>query len=479
MRYPPEILDEIRARLPVSTLVAKRVRLKKAGREWKGLSPFQAEKTPSFFVNDQKGFFHCFSSGRHGDVFAWVQEIEGLTFPEAVERLAAQAGVDLPKESPRAAAEARRRRDLHDVLALAAAFFEGALKRPEAAPAAAFLTRRGLASHEVLTRFRLGYAPAERYALRDHLAAQGVPVEDMIEAGLLVTGEDIAVPYDRFRDRVMFPIRDGQGRVVSFGGRAVRPEVQPKYLNGPETPLFSKGALLFNLDRAREPAHRSGVVHVVEGYTDVIGLNRVGIRDAVATLGTALTADHLALLWRLADEPVLCFDGDGAGRRATWRAIDVALPLLAPGKSLRFAVLPPGQDPDDLARAGGRPAVDQVLGAARPLVDVLWEREASAPSDTPERRAALERRVEDLVAGISDRAVRFHYGSALRARLRDAFRPPARVYPSPERGGGRGGAARAGAGPLASPAMLAVLAGLKARSAAEPGSFDGDEEACA
>jgi DNA primase len=417
VRYPPDILDEIRTRLPVSAVVGRKVQLRKAGREWKALSPFNAEKTPSFTVNDQKGFYHCFSSGKHGDIFTFLMETEGVSFPEAVQRLAAEAGVALPTPSREMREEDDRRKSLYEVVELAAAFFEGGLQGRAGAKAREYLARRGLGP-ETQRAFRIGYAPAERFALRDHLAAKGVAKEAMIDAGLLIAAEDIAVPYDRFRDRIMFPICDGRGRVVAFGGRAMSAEAQAKYLNSPDTPLFNKGRLLYNLHRARQPAHERGTLIVVEGYVDVIAMSGAGFPHTVAPLGTAVTEDQLALLWRFADEPVLCFDGDGAGRRAAFRAVDLALPHLEPGKSVRFALLPEGQDPDDLARSGGPAAIERVLKSARPLVDVLWAREREAgPLDTPEQRAALERRLKDALHAIKDETLRRYYREDIEARL--------------------------------------------------------------
>ncbi|WP_375461130.1 DNA primase [uncultured Enterovirga sp.] len=422
MRYPPHILEEIRARLPVSAVVGRKVRLKKAGREWRGLSPFNAEKTPSFYCNDQKQFYHCFSSGKHGDIFTFLMETEGLAFPEAVERLAGEAGVDLPTATPEIAAQEKRHRSLHEVMELACAWFEAGLQRPVGRAARDYLERRGI-GEEAQRRFRIGYAPGERYGLRDHLAGRDVEPALMGEAGLIVTGEDIPVPYDRFRDRIIFPIEDTRGRVIAFGGRAMSPDVPAKYLNSPDTPLFNKGRGLYNLNRARKGAHDLGSVVVVEGYVDVIALDMAGLTHAVAPLGTALTEDQLALLWRVADEPILCFDGDKAGQRAAHRAVSVSLPLLAAGKSLRFALLPEGQDPDDLVRAGGRGAMDAVLGAARPLVDMLWAREAeAAPADTPERRAAFAVRLREAVATIRDESLRRFYRDEIETRLRESRR---------------------------------------------------------
>jgi DNA primase len=417
VRYPPAILDEIRARLPVSAVVGKRVRMKKAGREWKGLSPFNAEKTPSFYVNDQKGFYHCFSSGKHGDIFTFLMETEGLSFPEAVERLAGEAGVPLPKPSREAMAQEEQRKTLYDVTELAAQFFESALRGRFGGRAREYLARRGL-SVETQRQFRIGYAPPDRFSLRDHLAGKGISVDMMVEAGLLVTGEDVSIPYDRFRDRVMFPIEDIRGRAIAFGGRALAADVPAKYLNSPDTPLFNKGRLLYNLHRARKPAHERGTIIAVEGYVDVIAMSMAGFGNTVAPLGTALTEDQLQLLWRSADEPVLCFDGDGAGRRAAFRAVDLALPALMPGKSLRFALLPEGQDPDDLARTGGGTAVERLLKAARPLVDILWAREIEAgPLDTPERRAALEARLREALVAMRDDTLRRYYREEIEMRL--------------------------------------------------------------
>jgi DNA primase len=342
MRFTPQFLDELRARLPVSEVVGRRVKLRKAGREWKGLSPFNKEKTPSFFVNDQKQAWFDFSSQKNGSIFDFVMLTEGVTFPEAVERLAQIAGVPLPVSSPEAEAREERRKTLHDIVELAAKFFETTLAARGGARGRGYLADRGLASATQL-KFRLGYAPAEQYALKEHLGAAKIPVEDMVEAGLIVAGEDIPVPYDRFRDRVMFPILDWRGRVIAFGGRALEKEVSAKYLNSPETPLFHKGATLYNIAAARKAAHDGARVIAVEGYVDVIAMVMAGYEGTVAPLGTALTAEQLALMWRLNDEPILCFDGDDAGRRAAYRALDIALPLLKPGKSLKLATLPDGQ----------------------------------------------------------------------------------------------------------------------------------------
>ncbi|TCK28811.1 DNA primase [Ancylobacter aquaticus] len=423
MRYPPSFLDEIRTRLPVSEVVGKRVQLKKQGREWRGLSPFNPEKTPSFYVNDQKGFYHCFSSGKHGDQFDFLMEVEGLPFPEAVERLASMAGVPMPVQSREEEKRESRRKTLHEVMELATQYFEATLQGRAGAKGRGYLADRGLGP-SVQGRFRIGYAPPDRFALKEALGGRGVPVEDMVEAGLLIAAEDIAIPYDRFRDRVIFPITDLRGRVVAFGGRALEKDVPAKYLNSPETPLFHKGGLLYNAFNARAAAHNGASVIAAEGYVDVIALVEAGFAGAVAPLGTALTEEQLALLWKMAPEPVLLFDGDKAGRRAAWRAMDLALPHLKPGVSLSFGLLPEGQDPDDLVRAGGREAVDAVLAQARPLADVLWAREIETASvDTPERRAALEARIGEIVKVIGDETVRKHYRAELMDRFRRLFAP--------------------------------------------------------
>jgi DNA primase len=423
MRFSPQFLDELRARLPVSEVVGKRVKLRKAGREWKGLSPFNKEKTPSFFVNDQKAMWFDFSSGKNGNIFDFVMQTEGVSFPEAVERLAGQAGIPMPVMTREAQAHEERRKTLHDVVELAAKFFEANLASRAGARCRGYLADRGISSATQL-RFRLGYAPAEQYALKEHLGALKISVEDMVEAGLLVAGEDIPVPYDRFRDRLMFPIADWRGRVIAFGGRALDKDVSAKYLNSPETPLFHKGATLYNIASARKAAHEGARVIAVEGYIDAIAMVIAGYEATVAPLGTALTADQLALMWRMADEPILCFDGDDAGRRAAYRALDLALPLIKPGKSLKLAALPDGQDPDDLVRSGGREAVEDVLAAARPLAEVLWTRESEAgPFNTPERRAALEARLAEVTATIGDESVRRYYRQDFAARLRQLFAP--------------------------------------------------------
>lgn len=424
MRFSPQLLDEIRARLPVSAVVARKVALKKKGREYVGLSPFKTEKTPSFFVNDQKGFYHCFASGEHGDIFKFVMATEGLSFPEAVERLAEEAGVALPARSEPTEIEVERedeRQRLYRLLEVSAAFFKTALRRPEGEPARRYLERRGLAA-ETIDRFGLGFAPNSRNALKEHLAKAGFSASDMARSGMSIAGDDIPVPYDRFRNRVMFPIRDLKDRVIAFGGRALDPDAPAKYLNSPETPLFHKGHILFNAARARPFAHDKDRLIAVEGYMDVVALAEAGFGEAVAPLGTALTEDQVKLMWRFVAEPILCFDGDSAGRKAAFRAIDTVLPHLSPGRSVAFAFLPDGLDPDDLIRQQGAQAMEGVLKRARPLAAVLFDREWSAGDwSTPERRARLEQQIRGLVGQIADASVRAHYERDMRQRLYEAW----------------------------------------------------------
>jgi DNA primase len=422
VQFPPSFLDEIRDRVSLSAVVGRAVqwdrRKTQAGRgDFWACCPFHTEKTPSFHADDRKGFYHCFGCKASGDVFTFLVEKEGLSFPEAVERLAAEAGLALPQPGPQEEARAAERASLYDVMELAAKFFEAALSGSEGMAARTYLAGRGV-DDEIVRTFRIGFAPDSRYALKVHLGEAGISPEHMAEAGLVITGEDVAVAYDRFRNRIVFPIRDGRGRVIAFGGRAMSSDAQAKYLNSPDTALFHKGDVLYNIDLARGPAHKHGTLVAVEGYMDVIALARAGIGNAVAPLGTALTGNQLALLWRLAAEPILCFDGDEAGRKAAYRALDLALPLLKPGHSLRFAFMPAGVDPDDLLRDEGPAALTDALAAAAPLVEVLWRR-ALERNDraTPERRARFEADVRAAAGVIADPKVRSHYLAELSDRL--------------------------------------------------------------
>ena len=409
MTFPPQFLDEIRARVPLEGVIGKRVRLVRRGREMLGLCPFHKEKTPSFTVNEDKGFFHCFGCGAHGDVIGFVMRDEGLSFPEAVERLAGDAGLALPARDPRAEARERERHSLYEVVEAAAAWFEAELAGRRDEAAGRYLDSRGV-DEKTRATFRLGFAPDSRAALRTKLEQGGVPEATMLQAGLVIAPDDGGTPYDRFRGRVIFPICDRRGRVVAFGGRALG-ERQPKYLNSPETPLFAKGSLLYGQHLAAPAARKAGRVIAVEGYMDVIALHQAGIAEAVAPLGTALTEQQLEALWRLADDPILCFDGDEAGVRAAARVVDRALPLINAGRSLRFALLPAGQDPDSLVSdSDGRQAMAEIVDAAIPLSAQLWRTTAiGRVLDTPEARARVGKQLRDQVQRIPDRDLQNRY----------------------------------------------------------------------
>ncbi|PWR20032.1 DNA primase [Zavarzinia compransoris] len=438
-----DVTQEIKSRLLLSTIVGRRTKIMRKGRaDFMALCPFHGEKTPSFHVMDDKGAYYCFGCGEKGDIFTFVQKTENLGFREALEKLAAEAGVALPAPNPEAKQQAERRQTLHDVLEAACAWYEAQLRTGAGAAARGYFTRRGLTA-ETVARFRLGFAPAGSTGLKDAMIARGFSPDLLVEAGLVRQPDDGRAPYDYFRDRVTFPIRDARGRVIAFGARTMG-DAEPKYLNSPETPLFHKGDTLFNLNLAREAAHRQGRAVVCEGYMDVIALDQAGIAEAVAPLGTALTEGQLEALWRLAPEPILCFDGDKAGQRAASRALDRALALLKPGHSLRFLTLPDNLDPDELIRRDGVAAMRGQLDKAQPLVDFLWQRErAAADFSTPERRAAFETRVGAVVREIADQRLQLHYREEFRGRVRllmDELRPKRPAWsPRPPRGpGGRG-----------------------------------------
>ncbi len=426
MRFSPNFLDEIRDRVPISAVVGQRVTFdRKKSNPGKGdhwaCCPFHGEKTPSFHCEDRKGRYHCFGCGVSGDHFRFLTELDGLPFPEAVERVAEMAGVPMPTPDPQAAEREKKRATLTDVMTMAAAFFQQQLQSGQGAQARSYLRERGLGS-TVQARFGMGYAPDSRNALKQHLVDKGIGTAAMEACGLLIAGEDIAVSFDRFRDRIMFPIEDTRGRVIAFGGRAMKADAPAKYLNSPETELFHKSHVLFNHGQARKAAQSAGAVIAVEGYIDVIALAQGGFDNAVAPLGTALTEDQLDMLWRISGEPILCFDGDDAGRKAAFRAADLALPKIGAGRSLRFVLLPDGKDPDDLIRAEGPEAFKAELSRALPLADILFMRETGSGSfDTPERRAELERTLFAQVGRIADETVRRLYGQDMRRRLNGLF----------------------------------------------------------
>jgi DNA primase len=413
----PQFLDELRARTLLSALIGKSLKLQRAGREWKAPCPFHNEKTPSFYVNDDKGFYHCFGCSAHGDAIRWMTEQQGLPFIDAVKELAASAGMDMPAPDPRAAERAERQSDLHDVMAAAESWFSEQLAGIEGAEARAYLKKRGV-SDALVTTFGLGFAPDSRGKLKTALSRFGDAM--LVEAGLLIAVDD-KDPYDRFRGRLMIPIRDARGRCIAFGGRILGAG-EPKYLNSPDTPLFDKGRTLWNLDRAGPASRKAGRLIAVEGYMDAIALAGAGLDEVVAPLGTALTEHQIERMWRLVDVPVLCFDGDNAGRKAAMRAALRAMPMLGPNRSLSIVTLPAGQDPDDVVSKGGRAAFDALLESAQPLVDYVWATEqAASPLKTPEQRAGLKQRLMDHIATISDAEVRRHYSSAIRERFDALF----------------------------------------------------------
>ncbi len=474
MSIPTQFLDEIRARLSLAEVIGRRVRLTKRGREHSGLCPFHNEKSPSFTVSEDKGFFHCFGCGAHGDVIGFVMRSEGLSFPEAVERLAGEAGLQVPVASPEERQRQRRQADVFEALERATAWFEAQLKGPAGAEARRYLEGRGLRP-ETVAAFRLGFAPDRRGALAAALKAEGVGEALLVEAGLVKKVEGEAQARDYFFNRIIFPITDRRGRTIAFGGRAMNPQSKAKYLNSPDGPVFHKGRVLFNLARARRAAHDTGEVIVAEGYMDVIALAQAGFPSAVAPLGTAVTEAQIETLWRLAPEPLICLDGDAAGQRAGLRVAERALPLLQPGFSLGFAVLPEGEDPDSLIAREGPEAFRAVLAAARPLSDLLWRKEAEGrPLDTPERQAGLAARLGKVVAAIRHNELQAAYREDFARRFEAAFgfdpwAPPGRRWrrgaPAPGRAGGAGRGTRPQVPKLPLPGSLKDLSALKARQA--------------
>ena len=427
MRFPSSFLDDIRDRLRISEVVGTRVQFdsKKTnaakGDFW-GCCPFHGEKTPSFHCLDQKGHYHCFGCGASGSHFNFLMELDGLSFPEAVERCADMAGMQMPVMDKREQEREEKRSTLFDVMEMAAGYFRDQLQTADGAKARAYLRDRGL-SIDVQQFFGLGFAPNNRNALKEYLAAKDVGKDQMEACGLVVFGDGIAVSYDRFRDRIMYPIPDARGRVIAFGGRAMAQDAMAKYLNSPETELFHKSNVLYNFANARKHAFEQKQVIAVEGYMDVIAMHAAGFRNVVAPLGTALTERQMELLWRMNEEPILCFDGDGAGVKAAHRAVDLMLPALQPGRSARFAMLPEGLDPDDLIQQSGAPALKEVLDSAMGLADMVWARELHSGNalDTPERKAEFEHRIKAIVSHIRDESVRRHYGQNINERLEKHF----------------------------------------------------------
>ena len=439
MRYPKEVLDGLKARVRLSDVVSPYVRLSRAGRYMRGLSPFKKEKTPSFFVDDERGRYTCYATQKNGDHFEFLMELQGLSFQEAVEKLAHDAGIDLPKDSSISVAQERQRHSLLDVLEAAARFFEAQLADRAGTAARGYLETRGVSAQTVST-FRLGFAPDSFSALHTHLKSQGVSEDVMVAAGLAKKRREGAGIYDVFRNRVMFPILDRSGRVIAFGGRALAADEPAKYLNSPATSVFDKSRVLYNFKAAREAYHRPGgedhvPLLVAEGYMDVIALHDAGFGAAVAPLGTAMTEAHLALLWQISPCPRLCFDGDAAGQAAAFRAAKLALPLLKPGLSLDFVVLPAGQDPDDVLRSEGAEALAEMLHQSQPLVNVLWQNVFTPQAmASPDAKAAFRTEIDHLVDTIANPTIRNYYGSELQGRRIRVEREDWEARFQPERG---------------------------------------------
>lgn len=419
-------IEEIKARVPVSEIVGRSVKLTRAGQEFKGLSPFKNEKSPSFTVNDEKRFYHCFSTGKHGDVLTWMQEVEGLDFMDAVRALAERAGVALPDRDPAAAARQARARTLTDWMEYAHRHFRRALTGSAGAKAREYLEARGLTPDECQL-YGIGYAPKSRTELRDELTAAGAPVADLVECGLLIA-PDNGEPYARFRDRITFPIHDPRGRLVGFGGRAMAANAKAKYINSPSTPIFDKGRTLFRYPDAKRAAidARTGArgLIIAEGYFDAIAFARAGLQHAAAPMGTAITADQLALAWQAGGEPVLCLDGDDAGNAAAIKAAKLALPLIEPGRTVRFCFMPAGRDPDDVMREDGETALRAMASKTSSLAAVLWEHELmAAPVDDPDRVADFKNRLRALVKSIKNAELRKEYAQDFHRRLQEHFAP--------------------------------------------------------
>ena len=445
---PPGFLDDLRTRISLSQVVGRKVvwdaRKSNQGKgDMWAPCPFHQEKSASFHVDDRKGFYYCFGCHAKGDALTFLKETENLSFMEAVEQLAREAGMPMPARDPVAAQKADRRSQLAQVMEDAVQFMCLQLKTAAAAPARDYLLRRRLPS-DAQDRWQIGWAPDARQATFAALVAKGHSPDLIIDSGVCARSDDGSI-YDRFRGRIIFPIRDARGRAISLGGRSLDPNARSKYLNGPETDLFDKGRTLFNMGPAREAAGKGAPLIVAEGYMDVIALSEAGFQSAVAPLGTAVTEDQLRLMWRIHPEPVIALDGDTAGVRAALRVIDLALPLLEAGQGLRFAVLPIGLDPDDLIKAQGTGAMQAVIEAAQPMVNLLWQRAVEGQVfDSPERRAALDKTLRTALMRIQDPSIRGHYGQEIKRLLWDLYgrtgrKPAAARKPwEPARGPGKG-----------------------------------------
>lgn len=421
MALPSGFLDELRARIPIADIVGKRVKLTKKGREYTGLCPFHNEKTPSFTVNEEKGFYHCFGCGAHGDIIKFEMEIGGLGFMEAVEKLAAIAGMQVPKQTPQNIEKEKKLASIIETIDFACSFFEKQLFLSSGKEALQYLKQRGL-SEQIIKKFRLGFAP-QGNSLKSALSKESVNEELALAAGLIGKSADKArASYDYFRNRIIFPIMDVKGRPIAFGGRVMDDNAQPKYLNSPETPLFQKGKVLYALHHAREHAYKTEEIIVTEGYMDVIALANTGINNAVAPLGTAITENQIAMLWKMAPEPIMCLDGDNAGRRAAMRAAERSLPMLRPGNSLKFALLPEGMDPDDMIKTKGKSAFNSVIQSAMPLSELVWKGILEGKNtNTPEQQAAIEKEIDRTTSTITDGTVKQYYNKDLKNKLNSLF----------------------------------------------------------
>lgn len=428
---PPRFLDEIRSRLPISSVVGARIRITRAGREHKACCPFHQEKTPSFTINDDKGFYHCFGCGAHGDVIGFVMNYDKLTFMEALENLAAQAGLEIPKPSPQDARREQEEKTLYDMMDAACAFFE----RNLTGSALDYLTNRGVLA-KTIKDFHIGLALESNSALIDHLKEKGFKLDQMISCGIARAGKNAKPPYDFFRDRIMFPVTDMKGRIIAFGGRILPENLRapsfsgfnpPKYINSPDTPLFDKSSTLYAAKQAKIGARAGHSIIIVEGYMDAIACHQNGFCGALAPMGTAITPEQLTSVWGMYRgqeniTPVLCMDGDSAGKSAAIRAVKRALPMIAPNKTVKIALLPKGQDPDSLLRSGGKGALSNLINAPKTILDILWdEQTTSHPTKTPEERAGVKARLLDILSDIEDNDVAAHYRAALNDKISKEF----------------------------------------------------------
>ena len=449
MSLSPRFLDELRNRLTLSEVIGKRIKVTRAGREHKACCPFHHEKTPSFTINDDKQFYHCFGCGAHGDIIGFVMNHDNISFIDAVEKLASDAGMQVPKPTAQEAAKARNEKDLYTLLEDTTVFFEQYLRLPRNEDALKYLLDRGL-SMETISEFRIGFAPEDGQVVRKHLLSKGFEDKDMIKAGVLKPSTRGGDPYTFFRDRIMFPVPDRRGRIVAFGGRVlpehIRPPTRndftpPKYINSSETPLFHKGRMLYGEPTARRAAADGQNIVLVEGYLDVIACAQAGVRSALAPMGTAVTEEQIVAMWEMIPDynkvPILCFDGDNAGRKAASRVAERLLPLLEPGRSVSFAFMPDGEDPDSLIKAKGVKGLQAILARSISLFDFIWNSYIMGREfKTPEMRAGVIQQLNNEVARIANKDVQVHYSSLLKEKISNTFFAR-KNFSNQSRGGGR------------------------------------------